>query len=159
MFNRYPRQMYHQPLPSQYYPQSMNAYGMQHYGAVQPRPEMYPNFQQSQAGFYPQMNHPVPPYENMPKGYGHDLFQNPLQPNDGYFYGNHNPQTGNQQGNAQKPKFPGSQTGGHFNSILNSFKSQNGTLDVNKMVNTTGQLVNALNQVSTMAKGIGAFFK
>lgn len=44
-------------------------------------------------------------------------------------------------------------------SIVNSFKSQDGTFDVNKMVNTAGQMVNAVTQVSSMVKGLGGMFK
>jgi hypothetical protein len=42
---------------------------------------------------------------------------------------------------------------------MNSFKSQDGTVDVNKMVNTAGQMVNAVTQVSSIVKGIGGIFK
>ncbi|WP_350346121.1 YppG family protein [Heyndrickxia faecalis] len=51
------------------------------------------------------------------------------------------------------PKPP--QMGGSF---LNSFKSQDGSIDFNKMVNTAGQMINAINQVSSMVKGLGGLF-
>ncbi len=86
----------------------------------------------------------------------HQLFHNPLQPKahqpltnqsyPGYYPYPH-------KMNMMKPQ------GGSFGSILNSFKSENGTLDINKMVNTAGQMVNAFNQVSQMAKGLGGIFK
>lgn len=44
-------------------------------------------------------------------------------------------------------------------SVLNSFKSQDGTLDINKMVDTAGQMINAVSQVSSVVKGIGGIFK
>lgn len=44
-------------------------------------------------------------------------------------------------------------------SIMNSFKTQDGTFDVNKMVDTAGQMVNAVSQVSSMVKGLGGMFK
>lgn len=44
-------------------------------------------------------------------------------------------------------------------SIMNSFKTQDGTFDVNKMVDTAGQMVNAVTQVSSMVKGLGGMFK
>ncbi len=44
-------------------------------------------------------------------------------------------------------------------SVLNSFKSQDGTLDINKMVDTAGQMMNAVSQVSSVVKGIGGIFK
>lgn len=44
-------------------------------------------------------------------------------------------------------------------SILNSFKAQDGTLDTNKMIDTAGQMINAVSQVSSLVKGIGGIFK
>ncbi|SNX68186.1 YppG-like protein [Bacillus oleivorans] len=44
-------------------------------------------------------------------------------------------------------------------SILNSFKSQDGSIDLNKMINTAGQMMHAVQQVSTMVKGLGSMFK
>jgi len=44
-------------------------------------------------------------------------------------------------------------------SILDSFKNQNGQLDINKMVNTAGQLVGVVNQVSGLIKGFTSMFK
>lgn len=44
-------------------------------------------------------------------------------------------------------------------SIMNSFKTQDGTFDVNKMVDTAGQMMNAVTQVSSMVKGLGGMFK
>ncbi len=44
-------------------------------------------------------------------------------------------------------------------SVLNSFKGQDGSLDINKMVDTAGQMMNAVNQVSSVVKGFGGMFK
>ncbi len=44
-------------------------------------------------------------------------------------------------------------------NILTQFKSQNGSLDFNKMVGTTSQMVSAVNQVYGLVKGIGGIFK
>ncbi|MFK4997790.1 YppG family protein [Bacillus sp. N9] len=113
-------------------------------------------------GMYPpyatiQMN-PMMQYGLNEQGYG--LFQNPLQPEEDYLYGNqqiynqpyaqlyYKPMVGQNQSQFIKK-----------GSFMNSFKSQDGSLDINKMVNTTGQLVNALTQVSNMAKGLGSFLK
>ncbi|MFS0645043.1 YppG family protein [Siminovitchia sp. 179-K 8D1 HS] len=89
------------------------------------------------------------------------LFQNPLQPEDDkgasqqdYGVGPQPYQVPNQPPGFF-PKPPPSQLG----TILNSFKSQSGTLDINKMVDTAGQMMNALTQLSNMAKGIGGLFK
>lgn len=45
------------------------------------------------------------------------------------------------------------------NSIMNSFKKQDGNLDFNKMIDTAGQMMNAVNQVSGLVKGLGGIFK
>lgn len=44
-------------------------------------------------------------------------------------------------------------------TIMNSFKAQDGSLDLNKMVDTAGQMMNAVTQVSSMVKGLGGIFK
>ncbi|WP_338470052.1 YppG family protein [Niallia sp. XMNu-256] len=44
-------------------------------------------------------------------------------------------------------------------NVLNSFKSQDGSLDIPKMVDTAGQMINAVSQVSSVVKGIGGIFK
>lgn len=89
------------------------------------------------------------------------LFHNPLQPEEDkgfslsqYGIGPQPPPVPNQQP-GYFPKPPSGQLG----MILNSFKSQSGTLDINKMVDTAGQMMNALTQLSNMAKGIGGLFK
>jgi hypothetical protein len=46
-----------------------------------------------------------------------------------------------------------------FQSVMNSFKTQDGSLDINKMINTAGQMMNAVTQVSSMVKGLGGIFK
>lgn len=44
-------------------------------------------------------------------------------------------------------------------SIMNSFKTQDGNLDLNKMLDTAGQMMSAVNQVSGLVKGLGGIFK
>lgn len=46
-----------------------------------------------------------------------------------------------------------------INSIMNSFKTQDGQLDLNKMIDTAGQMMNAVSQVSGLVKGLGGIFK
>ncbi|WP_249317024.1 YppG family protein [Bacillus sp. FJAT-50079] len=141
------------PYPTQqpYFHPGNQYMGMQGYGGMPVNQGMYPPY----AAF--QMN-PTMQYGLSEQGYG--LFQNPLQPEEDYLYGNqqkynqsygqpyHKPMPGPNQSQLNKK-----------GSFMNSFKSQDGSFDVNKMVNTTGQLVNALTQVSNMAKGLGSFFK
>jgi hypothetical protein len=52
------------------------------------------------------------------------------------------------------PKQPGG-----MNSLMNSFKSQDGSVDFNKMMNTAGQMMNAVTQVTSLVKGLGGMFK
>jgi len=42
---------------------------------------------------------------------------------------------------------------------MNSFKGQDGSLDINKMVDTAGTMMNAVSQVSSMVKGLGGIIK
>jgi len=46
-----------------------------------------------------------------------------------------------------------------FASIFNQFKSDNGTYDVSKMMNTAGQFMNTMNQVGGLFKQVGFLFK
>lgn len=87
------------------------------------------------------------------------LFINPLQTKEDMY-------TPFQQGAYANPyplpvntPLPPKPTNGHLGTILNSFKSQSGSFDFNKMVDTAGQMVNALTQVSNMAKGLSGLFK
>jgi YppG-like protein len=102
-------------------------------------------------------------YANPHKGqqsFSHMIFQNPLQPvEDSY------PQPYSQQMNPYptanpypKLQYMEKKPAG-FQSIMNSFKAQDGTIDFNKMINTAGQMMNAVTQVSSMVKGLGGMFK
>jgi len=42
---------------------------------------------------------------------------------------------------------------------MSQFKTKDGTYDINKMMSTMGQMVNAVNQVGTMIKGLSQTFK
>ena len=44
-------------------------------------------------------------------------------------------------------------------SILGQYKTPEGSFDINKMMNTMGQVVNAVNQVSSLVKGLSQTFK
>lgn len=48
---------------------------------------------------------------------------------------------------------------GAFKSVMDQFKSDNGSIDFNKMVGTTSQLASAINQVSGFVKGVSGIFK
>lgn len=111
-----------------------------------------------------QFYHPNPlPYQY--HQYGNlsapDIFQNPLQqakklPMDKGVY----EQLYHSQVNPYpKPNYPPKSASGGLSSVMNSFKTQDGTLDFNKMANTAGQMMNAVTQVSSVFKGIGGLFK
>jgi len=90
----------------------------------------------------------------------HLLFENPLQPQNEASYGGYYQQEmpyPNMNPYPQQAFLP-KQAGG-FQSIMNSFKSQDGNLDINKMVDTAGQMMNAVTQVSSMVKGLGGMIK
>lgn len=53
----------------------------------------------------------------------------------------------------QKPQPSG------FQSVLNQFKTQDGSVDVTKMMNTAGQMVNTFSQMTSVFKGVGGLFK
>lgn len=44
-------------------------------------------------------------------------------------------------------------------NILNQFKKKDGTYDINKMMDTAGQMVGAVNQVNSIVKGLTKTFK
>jgi len=44
-------------------------------------------------------------------------------------------------------------------SIMNSFKKPDGNFDFNKMMDTAGQLMSTMNQMSSLFKGVSQFFK
>lgn len=50
------------------------------------------------------------------------------------------------------------QTSG-MSSVMNSFKKTDGNLDFNKMVDTAGQLMGTMNQLSSLFKGVTSFIK
>jgi hypothetical protein len=129
--------------------QQQNPYGMQGY---QPYSQNY------QQGYTQQMT----PYPSQPYGQKDSqfLFQNPLQPKEeliqpqSYMPMNGYPMMNPYPKSNMIPKQPGG-----VQSLLNSFKSQDGSVDFTKMVNTAGQMMNAVNQVSSLVKGFGGIFK
>ncbi|MBM7654879.1 YppG family protein [Neobacillus cucumis] len=87
------------------------------------------------------------------------LFQNPLQPKEEMVQQPYMPMNGYPVMNPYpKNSFMPKQPGG-MQSLMNSFKSQDGSVDINKMVNTAGQMMNAVSQVSNLVKGFGGIFK
>ena len=117
---------------------------------------------------YFKQTQPVQGYQQMPvhqsylnSAYTHTIFQNPLmQPKKSNAQTQHmNSITGHPYMNPYpKGAFLTKPPSG-MKSVLNSFKSQDGSIDINKMVDTAGQVVNAVSQVSSVVKGFGGMFK
>ncbi|TWE06148.1 YppG-like protein [Neobacillus bataviensis] len=125
--------------PNPYYPQQMQTFG-----------------QTYQPGFVPQNMNYQAQYTQKDNQF---LFQNPLQPKDDMVQQSYMPMNGYPVMNPYpKNSFMPKQPGG-MKSLMNSFKSQDGSVDINKMVNTAGQMMNAVNQVSSLVKGFGGIFK
>lgn len=109
--------------------------------------------------------YPSPGYEanyyGSPAPQNQSIFQNPLESDD--YYGSTTKQqqpvpTYPYMNPYPKQSFIPKQPSG-VKTIMNSFKAQDGSLDLNKMVDTAGQMMNAVNQVSSMVKGLGGIFK
>lgn len=159
-------------------------YIYQDYGTRQPVSPLYPAPFQTQYGptNWNNTQHPYPmqvnqyphSYQNqltntneyaghpymMNQGFSKAALQNPLQAQDEPYPGYY-PQQMPGQGAANpypNPAMMPKQPGG-FQNIMNSFKSQDGSMDINKMVNTAGQMINAISQVKSMVSGLGGMLK
>ena len=97
-------------------------------------------------------HHPNPYSFSPPEQEKYSPFGNPLQAKKGTQqkpYANPYPK----QSFMQKPQPSG------FQSIMNQFKTQDGSVDITKMMNTAGQMVGTVTQVQNMVKGLGGIFK
>lgn len=166
------------------YPQRVPLRNHDHSVRQQPYPFLYPlpsgqgnpNWYQNQF-LYPQVPANFYPYSQgnylngamsvgqssaMNHQYSQNVFQNPLQPNEDLqpsVYPNQYSNSANFNPNPYpNQKFMPKQPTG-IQSMMNSFKAQDGSVDINKMVNTAGQMMNAVSQVSSMVKGLGGVFK
>ncbi|CAH0186387.1 hypothetical protein SRABI96_01562 [Peribacillus sp. Bi96] len=136
----YQQAAYHpfQPVPQQ----AMPVGTFPGNSVMQPMPQ-YPQMQPMQSNQQPQ-----------PQPQAFSPFDNPLQP------AKRPPQSQQQAYNPypkqqfmQKPQPSG------IKSVMNQFKTQDGSMDITKMMNTAGQMMNTVSQVSSMVKGVGGFFK
>ncbi|MFE8702192.1 YppG family protein [Cytobacillus sp. FJAT-54145] len=94
------------------------------------------------------------------KKHSQSVLQNPLQEEESYFGGGNTYYENQMPYMNPYPKasfIPRPPSG--IQSIMNSFKGQDGSLDFNKMMDTAGAMMNAVNQVSGMVKGLGGIFK
>ena len=160
MNNAYPQQMspyegnlsYQPYYDNQVYQQpSLNPYYMEQYPASMPV-SAYAQDHQPLYGYQGQeMTNQYPNQQVNP-------FQNPLYSKDEDFYPS-------QQGNTPithpypKQSFMQKNQGSNFSSVLNQFKTQEGSIDFNKMIDTAGMMINSMNQVTNLVKGVGSIFK
>lgn len=85
------------------------------------------------------------------------LLSNPLQQNaKGTFVQSITPQNHGMTSNAQINYMNYQQNG--LQTFMNSFKNSDGTIDINKMVNTAGNVMNAFSQLSSVVKGFTTMF-
>jgi hypothetical protein len=101
------------------------------------------------------------PTQNQKMSYSQAVLQNPLHLEEDYYVTNQSqaslngyPTMNPYPKGSLHPKQPSG-----MKSVLNSFKSQDGSLDINKMIDTAGQMMNAVSQVSSVVKGLGGMFK
>jgi len=144
-----------QPNPYQTQPQNYNM--LPYYPPTPYYPQQMQTFGQAyQQGYLPQNMNYQAQYSQKDNQF---LFQNPLQPKDDKVQKPYMPMNGYPVMNPYpKNSFMPKQPGG-MQSLFNSFKSQDGSVDLNKMVNTAGQMMNAVSQVSSLVKGFGGIFK
>jgi hypothetical protein len=147
---------YNQSYPFQSPTQNMNLNPYPHQNSYyQPPLQAYGQSFPSGYGSQPMM---VQNQQMTPKD-SQFLFQNPLQPQEEMVQNQYMPMNGYPMMNPYpKQNMVPKQPGG-MQSFMNSFKSQDGSVDFNKMMNTAGQMMNAVNQVSSLVKGFGGFFK
>ncbi|RFU66071.1 hypothetical protein D0466_06360 [Peribacillus glennii] len=106
-------------------------------------PEQHMNMQ------YPPAAHPQQPNKNN----GLNPFENPLQPVQ------KRPPVQQAFANPYpSQQFMKKQPSG-IQSVLNQFKTQDGSIDINKMMNTAGQMMSTFSQVSSIVKGFGGKLK
>ncbi|QPC48389.1 hypothetical protein G8O30_06640 [Mangrovibacillus cuniculi] len=135
-------------------------------------PPAYQSTMQMQGNIHPTNQQPMGQEQNFSNPYptygkwtkqnvADSVFTNPLH-QEGYF----DPYTGMKPNEPKnyanpypklnpiaKPKQSG------VSSVMNSFKNQDGSMNMNKMMDTAGQVMSAVNQMSGMIKGVGSIFK
>ena len=137
----YDNQLYQQP--------TLNPYYMEQFSGGMPVP--YMQDQQTYSGYQGQE------ITNQYQKQQVNPFQNPLYSKDEDYLA--------QQANTPithpypKQSFMQKNQGSNFSSVLNQFKTQEGSIDFNKMIDTAGMMLNSMNQVSNLVKGVGSIFK
>ncbi len=137
----YPNQLYQQPSYNPYY--------------MEPFPASMP----VSAGIMEDQNFYGFPQQEIPNQFPKQQvnpFQNPLYSKDEDFYPTQPAAITNPY---PKQSFMQKNQGSNISSVLNQFKTQEGSIDFNKMIDTAGMMLNSMNQVSNLVKGVGSIFK
>ncbi|MBM7692602.1 hypothetical protein JOC77_002032 [Peribacillus deserti] len=148
-----------QPYMNDTFGSNLNPYyGQQPYQASIPHHQNFPLPVNSYQGQYQgHINQQQPFVPSAPKAV--NPFENPLNIQQGNNYGPAK-QTGQLPANPYpKQNFMQKQQSQGISSIINQFKTQDGSIDINKMMSTAGQMMNTVNQVSSIVKGFGGLFK
>ncbi|KWW11300.1 MULTISPECIES: YppG family protein [Peribacillus] len=130
---------------------------------MSPMPQMQPTPQMQQPT--PQMQQPTPQMQYIPQMQSNQFNQYPQQQTFSPFANPllpaKRPPQGQQQAHNPYPKqqFMQKPQPSGIKSVMNQFKTQDGSMDITKMMNTAGQMMNTVSQVSSMVKGVGGFFK
>lgn len=151
IYNQMNQQFYYRNQPNAYQTTTLNqGWNLVQQGNYYPIGYTQP-YQPGSQGLYPN--------QYFPQKEAQSLFHNPLQPKEEMVPYPYTPVNGYPIMNPYpKQSFIPKQSGG-MQSILNSFKSQDGSVDLNKMINTAGQMANAVSQVTSLVKGFGGIFK
>ncbi|ANB84114.1 spore coat protein [Bacillus velezensis] len=136
--------MYQQPA-GYFYPQQIQPLQQPYPQQIQPLQQPPPPYHQQ--GQYPQQFYPNQEYGHVQQPFA------PAPPQAGM--------PGGQPGfvNPYPVPRPNQQQSSQFSGILSQFKKTNGQFDFNKMIDTTGQMVSAVNQVGSLVKGFTSIFK
>ena len=143
-FNRRSRRRqneYFQTYP--YYDQQPVGYQNQQY--------MNPMFSQTPPFSY-QQNGYQQPYQSYQQPYGSNSYNGNVENN---YLNHHSYPTPYPK---PIPYFKQPQSSG-FQNVISQFKKSDGQLDFNKMMDTAGQMMNAVNQMGGLFKGVTSMFK
>ncbi|MBS2969364.1 YppG family protein [Metabacillus sp. KIGAM252] len=122
----------------------------------------------SQIPVYQQHAYPYEAYQQANPYYNQQLYQyQPVQPTLPYLQNlaQYTPNTAFQPQSPYPypyPKqgpFPKQPQGSGMQNVMSQFKKSNGQYDYNKMMDTAGQMMSAVNQMSSLFKGVTGFFK
>ncbi|HZH62625.1 MAG TPA: YppG family protein [Metabacillus sp.] len=128
--------------------------------------QTYPYYEQQSVGYNPQYMNPMfsqPEFPYHQNGFqqAYNSYQQP--------YGSGAPYNGNIENNFMNhpyptpypkpmPYFKQPHPSG-LQNVLSQFKKSDGQLDINKMMDTAGQMMNAVNQMGGLFKGVTSMFK